>query len=341
MSDPDILGIPGVPTWRAASVFSLLFSGIMLGIITEQVSSYGARYPKDTRLLKFWVYSLWIMSVAGTAFDAYNAWTIDEDIFIYLSALVAWSAVTQATIASVAEIMVQLFFVRTVWRVGRQLYPSSRWTTVICFGLCFIGLASFTTTMTSLGLIDRNSDSLAQNLLLVKLFLDFALDCGITIALVVMIHENRSDFPSYKLRRDNFVRDLVVFIVSRGVGLVICQILAVVKSFKLFLSASLLIVTSCIPKIYVWTFLVAVMNRQSYQSFRSSVRGQDTRQLTAPQLSSVIIPDLEVCSSPDPEMAQNVPANQLGVRGVLGLTSSVTDISSSLCYEGTSASDNA
>ena len=30
MSDPGIMAIPGVPTWRAASVFSLLFSGMLV-----------------------------------------------------------------------------------------------------------------------------------------------------------------------------------------------------------------------------------------------------------------------------------------------------------------------
>ncbi|VDB91193.1 unnamed protein product [Peniophora sp. CBMAI 1063] len=336
--------IPGVPTWRAASVFSLLFSGIMLGIITEQVSSYGARYPKDTRLLKFWVYSLWILSVAGTGLDAFVAWTIDDSIQTYLTALVAWSAATQGTLASLSTLMVELFFVRTVWRVRRQLYPSSRWTKPICTVLFSLSIASFTTTITSLGLIDLNSDSLAKTLLLVKLFLDLVLDCGITICLVWMIHANRSDFPSYKLRRDNFIRDLVVWITSRGVVLVICEMLAVIMAFKLFLSASLIIVTSCIPKVYVWTLLVAVMNRQSYQSYRSSSGGPDVRQLTAPQLSSVIIPDLEACSSPGPEtmVSHSTPSNHLEVRGVLGLTPSLTDTSSSLYYGGASApSDHA
>ena len=35
-----------------------------------------------------------ILAVAATGLDAYNAWTIDDDIQIYLAALVAWYVVT-------------------------------------------------------------------------------------------------------------------------------------------------------------------------------------------------------------------------------------------------------
>ena len=35
-----------------------------------------------------------ILAVAGTGLDAYNAWTIDDDIQLYLAALVAWYVVT-------------------------------------------------------------------------------------------------------------------------------------------------------------------------------------------------------------------------------------------------------
>ncbi|KZV75315.1 hypothetical protein PENSPDRAFT_106258 [Peniophora sp. CONT] len=246
---PPISATLNVATWQASSLFSLVFSTFLFGLITHQVITYRSQ-ARGEKLLRCWVYFLWLLIATGTALDVYNCWTVVQSIEKYLLKG-AGVSIADAVVGSTAEILVQLYFIRGIWKVRKELYPvQSKVTLTMCGTYILLALASMAAWILSMafsiGVFDLTK---IQEVITIKLSLSIVLDLCITFDLVVLLRKNTSEFPSYKRQGGgNKFEALAIFLVSRGTALLATQILALALTYSVNLISAIIVVTSCLPK---------------------------------------------------------------------------------------------
>ncbi|VDC03202.1 unnamed protein product [Peniophora sp. CBMAI 1063] len=283
-----ISGSVNVLTWQGSSLFSLVFSTYLFGIITHQVITYRAQ-ARGEKLLRCWVYWLWALVATGTSIDIYNCWTVVQSIEMYLLKG-AGVSIADAVVGSTAEMLVQLYFIRGIWKVRKELYPDSKITLAMCGTYVLLAFASMATWILSMafsvGVFDLTK---IQEVITIKLSLAIILDLCITFDLVVLLRNNTSEFPSYKRRGENRFEALIIFLVSRGTALVATQIVALTLTYTVDLISGIIMITSCLPKIYVWSMLLVILNREGRHTSMQASELYRSRSIPLPELDSVVI----------------------------------------------------
>ncbi|KZV74260.1 hypothetical protein PENSPDRAFT_214693 [Peniophora sp. CONT] len=257
VSGPPITANVNVATWQGSYFFSLIFSTFLLGIITHQVVTYRAQ-DRGEKLLRCWVHVLWLLVVTGTALDVYNCWTVVRSVEKYILTGTGVS-ISNAVVGSTAEIFVQLYFIRGIWKVRKELYPVQfRITLAMCGTYIFLALGSMAAWTLSIaysqGVFDLTE---IQQVITIKLSMSIVLDLCITFDLVVILRQNTSEFPSYKRQGRNKFAALAVFLVSRGTTLLAAQVLALVLAYNVDLISVIVVSHACLPRIYVWSMLLS------------------------------------------------------------------------------------
>ncbi|RPD60599.1 hypothetical protein L226DRAFT_570089 [Lentinus tigrinus ALCF2SS1-7] len=257
-SSPGAPALPVMDNTYGALLLGTCGAILIQGMIFHQLYRYYKLYPKDALYLKLWVGTVTVLELVSLAFALHGTYYYMVTHAFDPTALVgnppftiAWSAIP----ATVAAVLVELFFCRRLWFVGKKFRP------IVVLAIIFnLGDLACFTAFAILG-IHTDATTFLKHSYLATVgsgFIGLA-DFMVTSSLIYVLHTSRSGVT----QTSSMIDLLIKYVVSTG--LIICVFNVLIFVFSLLYPQEWIYagLSLCITKVYLSTFLVGLNARHT------------------------------------------------------------------------------
>ncbi|EPS96671.1 hypothetical protein FOMPIDRAFT_1053038 [Fomitopsis schrenkii] len=216
--------LPNLNDTLGCTFIGILFEILFYGFSCAQTQYYFHEYPKDKAYLKIFVAFLWLVDTARTALDIQYMW-----VFIVAGhanpAALLWvpkSFLAEFFLASLTMVVVQLYFIRSIWLFLPGIWY--RWPlTITVTLLAILSFAGGTATVWKFTLDPGYAASIAAAIVTasIQTVAGFVTDVYITVCLTWILYGEADAFSS----TDTLITKLVMYAIHRGVFTALLQLL--------------------------------------------------------------------------------------------------------------------
>ncbi|RPD75847.1 hypothetical protein L226DRAFT_390396 [Lentinus tigrinus ALCF2SS1-7] len=251
--------IPAVDTTYGAYLISTLVGVMLQGTIFHQTYRYVKLFPNDLRYIKLWVASVVFVEVINTLFTMHASYFyMVTNIFnvAVLTEKPVWSISWTAAPGCASALLVEIFFGRRLWLVGRQFRPIVAFALLldVSFFACFLALDI-------IGATARTNDEFFKHSYFstIGAGLIGSGDLMVTSCLIYVLRTSRTGIRSTNSQLDLLIRYAV------GTGFLICVLNVLILTFSIKWPDNWIYtgLTTIITKMYANALLVSLNARRS------------------------------------------------------------------------------
>ncbi|KAI1798231.1 hypothetical protein LXA43DRAFT_1088358 [Ganoderma leucocontextum] len=247
-----------------AAFLGTIATSCFYGITVVQTYIYFKRSSRDSALLRFLVFSLWVLDSLHLALVVHAIYFYAVTNFSNASVLAVptWSILAQIAVTGVSDLTVRSIFCHRVWRMSNGYWPLA--IAIMVSSLVVFG-GSIAFAVKSFGVPTFAAFSQIADILYVSLGAGVVADVLIAGAMSVVLIRCRTGFS----KTDSVLRTLIIYSINTGALTGLCALLCLVTYATMPENFIFIAFYFVLPKLFLNSLLATLNAREALRGANS------------------------------------------------------------------------